>query len=446
MTVTAHRQPRQGHRRRRRPVHEPRPRPARDAGPDHGWGSRRDGHRSPKGFRAAGVTAGLKAPASRTWRSSSTTARSRSPPASSRATASSRLPSSGRGRRSPTAALDAVVLNSGGANACTGPEGFLDTHAHRGARRRGPRRLAAGTSPSAPPASSACGCPWPALLAGIDAAAAALAADGGLDAAHAIMTTDTVPKLTAVSRRRAGASAAWPRAPACSRPGLATMLVRPHHRRGDRPPRRPTPPSATRRASRSTGSTRTAACPPTTPCSCSPRARSASRPTRSEFDVGAHRGLRGARARPHRRRRGRQPRHRDHGRGARASEDAARGRRPRRRPLQPLQGGRLRQRPQLGPRRCPPSAPSRSPSRRSTPAASTSASTASRSAGRAGRRRGPHLVDLTGAREVHVVVDLHAPATAAGHRLDQRPHPRLRPREQRVLHVSASGTASEAPA
>ncbi len=24
--------------------------------------------------------------------------------------------------------LDAVVLNSGGANACTGPEGFLDTH------------------------------------------------------------------------------------------------------------------------------------------------------------------------------------------------------------------------------------------------------------------------------------------------------------------------------
>ena len=44
------------------------------------------------------------------------------------------------------------------------------------------------------------------------------------------------------------------------------------------------------------------------------------------------------------------------------------------------------------------------------------------------------LVDLT-AREVHVVVDLHA---GDGHRhgLDQRPHPRLRPRELRLLQLS----------
>ena len=49
------------------------------------------------------------------------------------------------------------------------------------------------------------------------------------------MTTDTVVK-EAVSCRvgRLDASAAWRRAPACSRPALATMLVRPHHRRDRR--------------------------------------------------------------------------------------------------------------------------------------------------------------------------------------------------------------------
>ena len=37
--------------------------------------------------------------------------------------------------------VDAVVLNSGGANACTGAQGFADTHAHGGEGRRRPRRL-----------------------------------------------------------------------------------------------------------------------------------------------------------------------------------------------------------------------------------------------------------------------------------------------------------------
>ena len=41
------------------------------------------------------------------------------------------------------------------------------------------------------------------------------------------------------------------------------------------------------------------------------------------------------------------------------------------------------------------------------------------------------LVDLS-AREVHVVVDLHA-GDADGDGLDQRPHARLRPRELRLL-------------
>ena len=58
--------------------------------------------------------------------------------------------------------------------------------------------------------------PMDKLTAGVTAAVKALSEDGGPDAARAIMTTDT-------SRRRrcssgtAGASAAWPRAPGCSR-------------------------------------------------------------------------------------------------------------------------------------------------------------------------------------------------------------------------------------
>ena len=117
----------------------------------------------------------------------------------------------------------AVVLNSGGANACTGPEGFGDTH-------RTAEHVAEvlGTS-----AGDVLVCstgligerlPMDLLLPGTDAAAAALSATGGPDAATAIMTTDTVSKTAAVSgdgwtvggmAKGAGMLA----------PGLATMLV-----------------------------------------------------------------------------------------------------------------------------------------------------------------------------------------------------------------------------
>ena len=63
------------------------------------------------------------------------------------------------------------------------------------------------------------------------AAAPLLAATAATTRREAIMTTDTVHKKAVARRRRAGPSAAWPRAPACSRPALATMLVVAHHRR-----------------------------------------------------------------------------------------------------------------------------------------------------------------------------------------------------------------------
>ena len=71
----------------------------------------------------------------------------------------------------------------------------------------------------------------PAAAPGSSAAAAALAADGGAAAAEAIMTTDTRAEAGRSTAARAGRSAAWPRAPGMLAPGLATMLVRGHHRR-----------------------------------------------------------------------------------------------------------------------------------------------------------------------------------------------------------------------
>jgi glutamate N-acetyltransferase / amino-acid N-acetyltransferase len=98
----------------------------------------------------------------------------------------------------------AVVLNSGGANACTGPAGFQDTHATA-------ERLAAALDDSAGEVA-VCSTgligerlPMEALLPGVDAAVAALSRAGGLAAADAIRTTDTVVKI---AFRKAGKAAA----------------------------------------------------------------------------------------------------------------------------------------------------------------------------------------------------------------------------------------------
>jgi glutamate N-acetyltransferase/amino-acid N-acetyltransferase len=118
--------------------------------------------------------------------------------------------------------LTAVVLNSGGANACTGPDGFADTH-------RTAEHVAAALGIGAG-AVAVCSTgligdrlPMPELLAGVDAAAAALAPDGGADAAEAIRTTDTRAKQAVVS------TGGWTvggmaKGAGMLAPGLATML------------------------------------------------------------------------------------------------------------------------------------------------------------------------------------------------------------------------------
>jgi glutamate N-acetyltransferase/amino-acid N-acetyltransferase len=96
--------------------------------------------------------------------------------------------------------LRAAVLNSGGANACTGHGGFQDTHA---TADRVAAVLDCGAAEVAVCSTGLIGerLPLDALLSGIDKAATALAAtpEAGLAAATAVLTTDTVPKQAAVS-------------------------------------------------------------------------------------------------------------------------------------------------------------------------------------------------------------------------------------------------------
>jgi glutamate N-acetyltransferase/amino-acid N-acetyltransferase len=117
----------------------------------------------------------------------------------------------------------AVVLNSGGANACTGPEGFADTHAtaeHTAAA------LGLGAIDVAVASTGLIGMrlPMEKLTAGVTAAAEALSADGGPDAARAIMTTDSVPK-TAVVHGNGWTVGGMAKGAGMLAPSLATMLV-----------------------------------------------------------------------------------------------------------------------------------------------------------------------------------------------------------------------------
>ncbi|MCZ2837585.1 bifunctional glutamate N-acetyltransferase/amino-acid acetyltransferase ArgJ [Modestobacter sp. VKM Ac-2985] len=119
--------------------------------------------------------------------------------------------------------LRAVVLNSGGANACTGPEGFGDTHA---TAEHVAAQLGIGAVDVAVASTGLIGVrlPMDALLAGVGAAVAGLSADGGPDAARAIMTTDSVPKTT-VQTGDGWTIGGMAKGAGMLAPSLATMLV-----------------------------------------------------------------------------------------------------------------------------------------------------------------------------------------------------------------------------
>jgi len=118
--------------------------------------------------------------------------------------------------------LRAVVLNSGGANACTGPAGFQDTHA---TAEHVAGLLDCGAGEVAVCSTGLIGerLPMDLLLAGVDKAAASLSASGGDGAADAICTTDTHRK-EAVARADAVTVGGMAKGAGMLAPGLATML------------------------------------------------------------------------------------------------------------------------------------------------------------------------------------------------------------------------------
>ncbi|MER5475318.1 bifunctional glutamate N-acetyltransferase/amino-acid acetyltransferase ArgJ [Streptomyces sp. NPDC002685] len=128
--------------------------------------------------------------------------------------------------------LTAVVLNSGGANACTGPKGFQDTHATAEKVADALGDIGAGSVAVCSTGLIGVLLPMDKLLPGIDLAVAGLGPHGGEKAAIAIKTTDTVHKTSVVTCASPGteSGAGWTvggmaKGAGMLAPGLATMLV-----------------------------------------------------------------------------------------------------------------------------------------------------------------------------------------------------------------------------
>ena len=177
----------------------------------------------PQGFRAAGVAAGLK----------STGARDVALVANDGPDfGSASVFTANRCQANPVlwskevvkdGIVKAVVLNSGGANCYTGPEGFQTTHA---VAERVAEHFGIGAIDVVVCSTGLIGLAndRDQVLAGVDAAYGALGTAGGDEAAHAIMTTDSVPKQVVVE------GAGWSvggmaKGAGMLAPQLATMLV-----------------------------------------------------------------------------------------------------------------------------------------------------------------------------------------------------------------------------
>ena len=177
----------------------------------------------PEGFRAAGVASGLKASGNKDVALVVNDGPKRAAAAvftSNRCKAnpilwSQEVIKSGFAR--------AIILNSGGANCYTGPQGFQTTHAT--AEKVG-ELLGVGAAEILVCSTGIIGeqLDRDKLLSGAQEAFSTLASGGGANAAEAIMTTDTVPKLATRqgSGYRLGGMA---KGAGMLAPALATMLV-----------------------------------------------------------------------------------------------------------------------------------------------------------------------------------------------------------------------------
>jgi glutamate N-acetyltransferase / amino-acid N-acetyltransferase len=117
----------------------------------------------------------------------------------------------------------AVVLNSGGANACTGPAGFQDTH-KTAEHVAGSLEVSAGEVAVCSTGLIGERLPLDKLLGGVDVAVAAASAEGGVAAADAIRTTDTIAKTCTV-QGTGYLIGGMAKGAAMLAPALATMLA-----------------------------------------------------------------------------------------------------------------------------------------------------------------------------------------------------------------------------
>ncbi|MDI2099758.1 bifunctional glutamate N-acetyltransferase/amino-acid acetyltransferase ArgJ [Ruicaihuangia caeni] len=178
---------------------------------------------APKGFSAAGVTAGLK----KSGRPDLSLVVNTGPKKAAAA-----VFTSNRAQANPViwskqaisdGVVEAVVLNSGGANCFTGAQGFQTAHAtaeavaeHLGVSAGDVLVCSTGLIGEQLDREK--------VLAGVAAASEALSSDGGHNAAVAIMTTDTVPK-TVLIERDGWSIGGMAKGAGMLAPGLATMLV-----------------------------------------------------------------------------------------------------------------------------------------------------------------------------------------------------------------------------
>jgi glutamate N-acetyltransferase/amino-acid N-acetyltransferase len=178
---------------------------------------------TPRGFRAAGVAAGLKSTGGRDMALVVNDGPEH---------ASASVFTANRCKANPVlwsqevvkdGTVRAVVLNSGGANCYTGAEGFQTTHA---VAERTAERLGIGAIDVVVCSTGLIGLSNDrnALLAGVDACTEVLSGEAGTDAAEAIMTTDSVSKQVVVegSGWSIGGMA---KGAGMLAPQLATMLV-----------------------------------------------------------------------------------------------------------------------------------------------------------------------------------------------------------------------------
>jgi len=191
---------------------------------------REQGVTAPAGFRAAGIAAGIKASGNRDlalvfnegpdYAAAGVFTRNKVKAA----------PVLWTQQVLTTGQLRAVILNSGGANACTGPGGFQDTHAtaEAVAAALSDWGTETGAVEIAVCSTGLIGdrLPMDKVLAGVRAIVRDMAGglSGGDEAARAIMTTDTVPKQVALHHPGNWTVGGMAKGAGMLAPSLATML------------------------------------------------------------------------------------------------------------------------------------------------------------------------------------------------------------------------------